>query len=214
MGDVIRVLLADDNATLREQLQTLIAAEPDLEVVGLAGDGQAAVERAQALRLDVVVMDLSMPVLNGLEATEQLRASCPAIRVVALTSHQDPSYVEGMRAAGAYGYVLKRSAAERLLEAIRVVAAGGTWYDPALPPATAPITPDRPATPDLPPTTLTADEQAVLQHTARLLTSQEIADALEMAVATVGALRAHAMAKLGLQGRVALAHYAASHGWL
>jgi two-component system, NarL family, response regulator NreC len=214
MGNVIRVLLADDNAALREQLQALLTAEPDMDVVGVAGDGQMAVERAQSLRPDVVVMDLSMPVLNGLEATRQLRASCPEIRIVALTSHQDPSYVAAMQIAGSCGYVLKHAAAEGLVEAIRAVATGGTWYDPGLAPATVPTTPDLPATPDLPTTILTADEQAVLRHTARNLTSQQIADALGMAVAAVGTIRAHAMTKLGLRGRVALAHYAARQNWL
>jgi DNA-binding NarL/FixJ family response regulator len=151
MGDMIRVLLADDNAALRQRLQALLTAEPDMDVVGIAGDGQAAVGRVQSLRPDVVVMDLSMPALNGLEATRQLRACCPEIRVVALTSHQDPSYVAAMQTAGAGGYVLKHAATEGLLEAIRAVATGRAWYDPALPPTTSPITPDLPATPDLPP---------------------------------------------------------------
>jgi two-component system response regulator NreC len=212
MSDTIRVLLADDNVTLREQFQRLIATAPGLEVVGVAGDGRAAVAGAQALRPDVVVMDLSMPVLNGLEATRQLRESCPNIRVVALTTHEDLTYVAAMQAAGASGYVLKHSGVAVLLGAIRTVAAGKAFLDPALAKTARPATAAPPPVPDLSPELLTAKERAVLQHTARGLTTQQVAGAVGDDVAGVVETRRRAMARLGLESRVALVHYAMRHG--
>lgn len=210
---MIQVLLAEDNTTLREQLHTLLAAVPDLEVVGVVGDGRAAVEGAQSLRPDVVVMDLSMPVLNGIEATRLLRVSRPEIRVVALTTHQDASYVTAVQAAGASGYVLKRSGLAALLEAIRAAAAGAAFLDPALAAAAQAADPEVPAAPDRPPELLSDEERAVLQHTAHGLTTQEIASAVGSDVAGVVATRKRAMERLDLVGRVALLRYAERHGW-
>src|SRR4051794_24316225 len=115
----IRVFLADDHPIVRGGLKTLVNAQPEMEVVGEASEGQAAVEGVSLLRPDVVVMDISMPGPNGVKTTEQIKQLCPQVKVLALTAHEDKSYLRQILAAGAVGYVLKRSAAEELVRALR-----------------------------------------------------------------------------------------------
>jgi DNA-binding NarL/FixJ family response regulator len=213
MERTVHILLADDHAGVRGQLQALVDAQPDMTVVGVAANGREAVREALALRPDVVVMDLSMPELNGVEAMAQLHERDPGIRVLALTSHRDPSYVAAVQAAGGRGYVVKQSAATLLLEAIRRVAAGAMFEDPTLAEAPGLISPDAPLLPDLPPDALSATERAVLQSIARGLTMREVAGELGIDVAGVVTARERGMATLGLQGRVALVRYAMRHGW-
>src|SRR5215207_1853831 len=128
----LRVFVVDDHAIVRRGLKALIDAEPGMTVVGEASDGLAACEQVPVLRPDVVVMDVSMPGLTGAQATERLRRECPAVKVLALTVHEDKGYLRQLLAAGAAGYVLKRAAAEELVRAIRVVASGGIYLDPSL----------------------------------------------------------------------------------
>jgi len=116
----LRIFLADDHAVVREGLKALINAQDGMEVVGEAGDGRTACVKAAEVRPDVVVMDVSMPDMNGLEATRELHGVCPDIKVLALTVHEDRTFVQDLLAAGASGYVLKRAAAEDLVRAIRV----------------------------------------------------------------------------------------------
>lgn len=213
MQSVIRVLLADDSDAIRERLWKLIEAEPDLEVVGGAVNGRVTVEYGCSLRPDVIVMDLSMPVLSGLAATAELHACCPEIRVVALTTYQDQAHVTAIQKAGGCGYVLKYSPVEVLLEAIRVVAAGGVFLDPALPEAPPRAAPEMPAAQDVSPDVLSVEEREVLQLSARGQSSREIAAELGAQAAAVAGIRVRAMAKLNLQGRIALVQYAERHGW-
>jgi DNA-binding NarL/FixJ family response regulator len=128
----IRVLLADDHSVVREGLKALVNGQPDMEVVGDAADGQAACEQAALTRPDVVVMDVSMPRLTGSQAAARLRRECPSARVLALTVHESTGYIRQLLAAGAVGYVLKRAAADELIQAIRTVAAGGVYLDPSM----------------------------------------------------------------------------------
>ena len=128
----LRVLLADDHKVVREGLRLLVNGQRDMRVIGEAGNGQEALRQALDLKPDVVVMDLSMPELNGLQATERLKAERPEIKVVALTVHEDASYLLQLCRAGAVGYVLKRSAGDDLVRAIRTVAGGGLVFDPTL----------------------------------------------------------------------------------
>src|SRR5215470_15537702 len=128
----IRVLIAEDHETVREGLRMILGAQPDIEVVGDVGDGRAAIELAKSVHPDVVLMDISMPSLNGLKATERLKASCPEAKIVAVTRHKDDGYLQQILRAGASGYVLKQSSASELLHAIRAVAKGGKYLDPAV----------------------------------------------------------------------------------
>ena len=128
----LRVLLAEDHAIVREGLRALLEAQPDVEVVGEAADGREALDAAKELGPDVVVMDISMPGLNGARATEAIRRDCPGTRVLALTAHEDKGYLRQLVQAGASGYLLKRAASQDLIHALRAVAAGGTYLDPAL----------------------------------------------------------------------------------
>ena len=121
----LRIMLADDHETVREGLKMIVNAQDDMEVVGFAGDGLEAVARAQELLPDVLVMDISMPKLNGLKATRKLTNVCPHVKVLTLSRHTDDGYIRELLAAGACAYVLKQSAPSELIHAIRAVAAGG-----------------------------------------------------------------------------------------
>ena len=128
----LRILLADDHKIIRDGLKLLVNDQPDMHVVGEAGNGREVLEKARELKPNVVVMDLSMPELNGLQATTRLKEERPEIKVVALTVHEDESYLRQLCQAGAAGYVLKRSAGDELIQAIRTVAKGGLFFDATL----------------------------------------------------------------------------------
>ena len=128
----LRILLADDHETMREGLKAILNAQPDMQVVGEANDGGSVVDKARDLRPDIVVMDVSMPRVNGLKATEAIKQCCPGVKVLALTRHFDDGYVQQLLRAGAEGYVLKQSRAIELLRGLRAVAAGGKYLDPAV----------------------------------------------------------------------------------
>src|ERR1044071_9945170 len=125
-------MLADDHETVRAGLKMIVNAQDDMEVVGFAGDGHEAIIRAQELLPDVLVMDISMPKLNGLKATEKLNEICPQVKVLTLSRHADDGYVRELLNAGAWAYVLKQSAPSELIHAIRAVAGGGKYIDPKL----------------------------------------------------------------------------------
>src|SRR6185369_1376075 len=128
----IRILLVDDHAVVRQGFKMILSAERDMEIVGEAGNGREAVEQAEQLRPDIVVMDVAMPELNGIEATRRLAASMPHVRVIALSMHKDAVYVREILRAGARGYLLKDSGAEDLVSAIRAVAKGESYLSPAV----------------------------------------------------------------------------------
>lgn len=210
MGKPIRVLLADDHAVVREGLKAVIDSAPGLEVVGEAADGPSAVARAAELDPDVAVVDVSMPGMSGAQVTTALREARPDRRVLVLTVHEDRGYLRALMDAGAAGYLLKRATADQLVEAIRAVAAGEGYVDPALSAATPP-----PAGRDGgPPAELSDREVEVVRLIARGYSNKEVAARLRLSVKTLETYKARSMEKLGTRTRVGLVRYAAERGWL
>jgi DNA-binding NarL/FixJ family response regulator len=211
----LQIFLADDHVVVREGLKALINAQPDMIVIGEAGDGQSAWQQAQVCQPDVVVMDITMPGLNGVQATAALKRVCPTIKVLALSVHDDTSYLRQLLAAGASGYILKHAAADDLIQAIRMVASGGVYLDPALAGhvvagyVRVPV-----ATSALLGADLSEREIEVVQRIAQGYSNKEIAAQLTLSVKTVETYRARAMEKLGIDSRSALVRYALEHGWL
>jgi DNA-binding NarL/FixJ family response regulator len=215
MPDVLRVLVADDHAIVRQGLKLLIDSQPDMEVVGEAADGHGVLAQSEALKPDIVVMDISMPGMNGLAATQALKRVQPAVAIVALTRHEDETYLEDLLRAGAAGYVLKQSAPTEFVQAIRVVAAGGLFLDPAMTPRVANGLLDRDgAASDRPRLPISERESEVLRLIAIGYSNKEVAAQLDISVKTVEVHKANAMRKLGLKGRVDLVRYAVLQGWL
>lgn len=213
--EVVRVLLADDHAVVREGLKALINSQADMTVVGEATDGVEAVDAARKLQPDVLVMDLSMPRLGGAEATMIVRQECPAVRVLALTVHAERSYLRQLLSAGASGYVLKHAAAEELVRAVRAVAGGGVYIDPAIAGAMVEeylgggSDEGEPAA-----SVLSEREHAVIVRIARGYTNKEIAAELDLSVKTVETYKARVAEKLGLRTRVDIVRWATRQGLL
>jgi len=207
----IRVLLAEDHETVRHGLRLLIDSQDDMQVVAEASDGRMAVERTEAVRPDIVILDVSMPEMNGLAAARALKQVAPEVSIVALTRHDDASFVMELMAAGASGYVLKQSPSVQLLRAIRAAAAGKSYLDPALEAAklrlaAPPHTPPKP--------TITGREAEVLKLVAIGYTNKEIANELNLSVKTVEVHKSNATRKLGFRGRIDFIKYAVIQGWL
>ncbi|MBK9712453.1 MAG: response regulator transcription factor [Kouleothrix sp.] len=211
----LRIFLADDHVVVREGLKALINAQTDMRVIGEAGDGETACQQAEQTQPDIVIMDITMPGLNGVQATVQLKRTCPQIKVLALSVHEDTSYLRQLLAAGAAGYILKHAAADDLIQAIRIVAGGGVYLDPALAGHVVARYVRVPAiSTALMGTELSERETEVVQRIAHGYSNKEIAGQLKLSVKTVETYRARAMEKLGLDSRAALVRYALEHGWL
>jgi DNA-binding NarL/FixJ family response regulator len=210
----IRVLLADDHRILRAGLKLLLGAQPDMTVIGETDSGQSTIALAECLRPDVIVMDISMPGMNGLAATQQLSALIPATAVLTLTRHSGDGYVQPLLAAGAKGYVLKQSAAEELLRAIRAVAAGRVYLDPAVTEQALLLAPAKETARSARKRVLSRREEEVLRLIARGLLNREVAAQLDISIKTAEAHRAKALAKLGMVNRVDIINYALLRGWL
>ena len=200
---------------LREGLKSLINAQPDLEVIGEAGNGQEALQKVQELHPDVVVMDLSMPEMNGLQATERLRQVCPQVKVLALTALEDQDYFRQLLKIGASGYLLKYAAAEELIQAIRRVAAGGIYLDPTLAGVVVDNYIREPSSGAAGRESELSDrETEVLRLIAWGYTNKEIAAQLHLSTKTVETHKANLMAKLNLSSRADIVRYASRRGWL
>jgi DNA-binding NarL/FixJ family response regulator len=209
----LRVFLADDHPVVRSGLKALVEAQDDMSVVGEAADGLATVQGVASLRPDVVVMDLSMPMLSGMEATEQIKAVCPDVKVLALTAREEPGYVRLVIAAGASGYVLKRAAADDLVRAIRAIASGGVYLDPTVAAdALGPLRQGEEIGPGS--SRLSERESDVLRSISEGHTMKEIAARLSISTRTLETYRARAMDKLGLKTRADIIRYALQRGWL
>jgi DNA-binding NarL/FixJ family response regulator len=209
----LRIMLADDHETVREGLKMIVNAQDDMEVVGFAGDGREAVARAQELLPDVLVMDISMPKLNGMKATEKLNAVCPQVKVLTLSRHADDGYIRELLAAGACAYVLKQSAPGELIHAIRAVAAGGKYIDPKLAAKVMGSYSDRGPRGEAK-GNLSDRESEVLRLIALGYSNKEIAARLFLSVKTIEVHKANAMRKLNLTSRIDLVRYAIFQGWL
>lgn len=205
----IRILLADDHAVVRQGFKMILSAQPDMEVVGEAANGREAVELAEQVKPDIVLTDVAMPELNGIEATRRLLASLPHSRVIALSMHKDSVYVREVLRAGARGYLLKDSGAEDLVSAIRAVAKGESWLSPAV--SNAVLDDYRRHVTD-PIDLLTSREREVLQMLAEGKTNKEIAAILNLSVYTVDAHRGRIMEKLNLHSINELVRFAVRKG--
>jgi len=217
MTHPIRIFLADDHAVLRAGLKALLNAEPDMEVVGEAGDGRNCIEAVAALQPDVILLDINMPHCNGLEALPKLRQKAPNSRILILTMHDDAGYLRQALSAGSAGFILKQAADIELLSAIRTVHSGGVFLHPAhtrvLLEDTASQTPPSSASDDLL-ARLSDREEEVLRLIAFGYTNKEIAEMLYLSVKTVETYKARLMDKLALTSRAALVRFALRHGLL
>jgi len=209
----LRILLADDHETVREGLKTILNAQADMEVIGEAPDGRSAVERTSLLHPDIVIMDVSMPVMNGLHATQAIKETCPTVKVLTLTRHAEEAYLQQLMRAGASGYVLKQSRSTEVLHAIRAVATGGTYLDAHLakPTSTRGRTPPRT---DQSRSALSQREEEVLRLVAWGYSNKEIAAQLNLSVKTIETHKANASHKLGVTNRIEVVSYAILQGWL
>jgi two-component system response regulator NreC len=211
---MIKILLADDHKIVRQGVRTLLAAEPDMEVVGEADNGRATLRLAQELSPQVIIMDISMPDLNGIDATRQILAETPGVKVIALSMHSDSLFVLNMLKAGASGYLLKDCALEKLVKAIRTVVANKTYLSPGISDILIKDFMEGWST-----TTgasafsvLTAREREVLQLMAEGNSTSQIAHSLCVSVKTVEAHRKQLMNKLGIHNVAGLTKYAIREG--
>jgi len=211
----VRIVLAEDHATVREGLRLLIEKQAGLEVIDEVSNGEEVLRRAQATDVDLVVMDLSMPVMSGLRAVRALREVRPDLKIVVLTRHADQTYLHELLRAGVSGYVLKQSAHAELLHAIRAAAGGGQHVDSALTRhLAAPFTASNPRKAQRRIPAVTDRESDVLRLSAQGHSNKEIAQQLNVGVKTVEVHKANGMRKLHLAGRIELLQFALMQGWL
>ena len=210
---MMRIVLAEDHKTVREGLKMLVNAQADMEVVGEAGDGQAAIKSVREKNPDIVVMDISMPEMNGLKATRKLKSEFPDLKILTLTRHSDDSFLEQLLGAGASGYILKQSAPAELINAIRTVGGGNAYIDSSLTEKvmggylSRGLRGDRKHE-------VSHREIEVLRLIALGYSNKEIGSRLDLSVKTVEAHKANAMRKLNMRGRIDIVRYAILQGWL
>lgn len=211
-GATIRVFVADDHVLVREGLCLIIESQDDMDVIGEAGDGQEAWQRIRELRPDVAVMDVSMPLLNGSQATERVKLNCPEVKVLAVSAYGDEAHIRQLLASGASGYVLKKAASQELATAIRVVAAGGVHLDPQI--AGQVVEGFVNPTGTEGDGGMSAREIEILMLVAYGHTNKEIAAKLHLAVKTVEGHKTRINEKLKLRTRAELVRFALRRGWL
>jgi len=216
MSATTRIVLADDHPIVLNGLRTLLDAEHDLEIVGEASNGSMALKQIRELQPDVAVVDISMPELNGIVVARRLSEEMPSLKLLVLTLHEDRAYLKQALDAGVRGYVLKRSAAENLVQGIRAVVLGGLYVDPAIAHRFFEAITNRagrqrndPANPGL-----TERETEVLKYAALGFTNKEIARKLDVGIKSVETYRARGSEKIGLRSRADLVRYASTQGWL
>jgi DNA-binding NarL/FixJ family response regulator len=210
----LRLLLVDDHPVLRAGLKAMLSAEPDLDVVAEADNGSAAVELALGLGPDLILMDVTLPSVNGAEATRQIKLANPALAVLALSVHEEVSFARMLLDAGASGYALKRSACDELVRAVRIVAAGGTYVDPSLAGQLLRVVPRGRSPARVAVASLSEREAEVVKLLAEGLTMKEMAQQLSLSPRTLETYRARALEKLELKTRAELVRYAIQCGLL
>ena len=211
----LRIVLADDHETVREGIKLLVNSQTDMEVVGEAGNGEIAVEKVLELAPDVIVMDITMPELNGLKATKKIKRVSPKTKILTLTRHTDDGYLQQLIQAGANGYVLKQSAPSELINAIRAVCAGNSYLDQTITGKVmggfanrkVKLRGENGAE-------MTERETDVLRLIAWGYSNKEIATRLDLSVKTIEAHKANAMRKMDMQSRIDIVRYAILRGWL
>ena len=211
----ISVLIAEDHTVVREGLRALLTAEDDIEVVGEARSGREAVQLIETLLPDVVVMDIAMPLLNGVEATRQILKIVPSTKILILSAHSEDEYVEQVTEAGAAGYLLKQTAANVLVQAIREAYLGRTFFSPSISKRMSDLQEKaigRGGRPRKGATRLTSREVEVLQLIAEGKANKETAAQLGISIKTVEKHRQHLMSKLGIHDTAGLTRYAISAG--
>lgn len=210
----LRIILVDDHAVVREGLKRLLEGQSDFDLVGEAADGREAVEQVKTLQPDLVMMDVSMPLLNGIDATRVMKSVRPETKILALTVHEDDGYVREFLKAGAAGYLLKRASTEELVRAIRVVMSGGIYVDPRVAGSLVNtlVRPNHSAASAT--VELSDRETEVLRLIALGYANKEIAAQLDLSIKTIETYKARSMEKLGLKSRVDIVRLAGERGWL
>lgn len=212
MEQSITIILADDHTVLRAGLRLLLDTQPDMQVIGEASDGLEVIRLAEKLTPNLIILDLTMAGLGGMEALPLLRKAAPATRILILTMHDDESYLRQTLRDGASGYVLKKAADNELLSAIRAVMRGEVYVHPAMTKALLnDIIPPISDNNEYPWDTLSERERDVLIKVARGLTSAKIAEQLNLSQKTIETYRARGMEKLGLRSRAALVQFVLAH---
>ena len=206
---VIKILLVDDHTIVRQGLKLILSAQADLQVIGEAANGREAIDLAEKLQPDMVLMDVAMPELNGIEATRRMMESTPRLRVLVLSMHKEPVYVREILKAGARGYILKDAIDTELLSAVRALARGDGYISPAVSGA---LLSDYRSNATDPIDLLSSREREVLQLIAEGKTNKEIATRLRLSVYTVDSHRAKIMDKLNLHSTGELVRFAVRHG--
>ena len=212
----LRIVIAEDHETVRDGLKLIVESQDDMEVVGEAGDGREAIELAQELKPDIVLMDVSMPVLNGLTASAKLNRIMPEIKILTLTRHTDEAYLQELLQAGVSGYVLKQSTSAELVRAIRAVAKGDKYLDPAI---TGKVFDNYTETRgklrgEIRGIKLTGRESETLRLIALGYSNKEIADQFDLSIKTIESHKANAQKKLDISSRKEIISYAILQGWM
>jgi len=210
MGDPVRILVADDHTLVRQGYLVLLKAQPDFIVVGEAGDGQEVVKLAGKLSPDVIIMDIGMPILNGMEAARQIKKENPKVKIVFLSMHTDQAYIYQSLLAGASGYLIKQGAAKELIDAIRASIAGNIYLSPLISQQVVEsyLMNQKAAQAVETASPLTTRERQILQMIAEGLTAKEIASQLNISLKTVDAHRSNIMSKLQINNLPGLVKYA------
>ncbi|WP_028137165.1 response regulator [Bradyrhizobium japonicum] len=210
----IRITLTDDHPLVLAGMKALLQAVEDIEIVGEATDGQTALDIIRQVTPDIAILDISLPGISGLEVARAVATQLPQVRLLALTVHEDHAYVQPMLQAGARGYLLKRSAADELERAVRAIASGGLYLDPAIAEKALPSSAGDHPSAATTASELTPRESEVLRLIAQGFSNKEIANQLNISIKTVETYKARAVEKLGLFTRADIVRYGVAVGWL